>query len=77
MDVDKILNRYNLERKNATRYIDAITRLNQSDTAEEIGVSRQTVSRYKNAFKEMTDNERTLLIAALTQEKLFEQAAER
>ena len=77
MDVDKILNRYNLERKNATRYIDAITRLNQSDTAEEINVSRQTVSRYKDAFQEMTDSERTLLIASLTQQKLFEQAAER
>ncbi len=77
MDVDKILDRYNLERENATNYVDAITRLNQSDTAEEIGVSRQTVSRYKDAFKEMTDSERTLLIAALTQEKLFEQAAKR
>jgi ACT domain-containing protein len=77
MDVDKILNRYNLERKNATKYIDSITKLNQSDTAKEIGVSRQTVSRYKDAFKEMTDSERTLLIASLTQEKLFEQAAER
>ncbi|WP_181685071.1 helix-turn-helix domain-containing protein [Halorhabdus salina] len=76
MDVDKILNRYNLKRKNAARYIDAITRLNQTQTAEETGVSRQTVSRYKNAFQEMTRQERLLLIATLTQEKLLEQNTE-
>jgi len=75
MDVDKILNKHNLDRDTATRYIDAITRFNQSETADEINVSRQTVRRYKDAFTEMSQRERTLLLASLTQENLFEQVA--
>ena len=76
MDVDEILHKYNLERDTATRYIDAITRFNQSETAEEVNVSRQTINRYKNAFQEMNAQERLLLTATLTQEKLLEQATE-
>lgn len=76
MEVDRILNKYDLPKDNAARYIDAITRMNQSETAEEIGVSRQTVNRYKNVFAEMSQRERTLLIASLAQDQLLEQAAE-
>jgi len=72
MEVDEILDKYNLDRDTATRYIDAITRSNQSETAEKIGVSRQTINRYKSSFSEMDQRERTLLTAALTQEKLLE-----
>jgi response regulator of citrate/malate metabolism len=76
MDVDKILNKHNLDRDTATRYIDAITRFNQSETADKINVSRQTVRRYKDAFQEMNAQERLLLISSLTQEKLLDHATE-
>lgn len=76
MDVDNILTNYNLERDTAAKYIDAIVRMNQSETADEIKVSRQTINRYKNAFSEMNHRERSLLIASLTQEKLLEQLTE-
>jgi predicted DNA-binding protein (UPF0251 family) len=74
MKVDEILDKYNLERETATRYIDAITQMNQSETAEEVEVSRQTVNRYKNAFAQMKSEERSQVIASLTQERLLEQA---
>jgi len=74
--LDEILDKYNLERETATRYIDAITRLNQTQTAEEVEVSRQTINRYKNAFSEMNPMERSQVIASLTQGKLLEQALE-
>jgi DNA-binding XRE family transcriptional regulator len=76
MKVDEILGKYNLERETATLYIDAITQMNQSETAEEVEVSRQTVNRYKNAFAKMKPQERSLIIASLAQEKLLEQATE-
>lgn len=76
MEVDEILDKHRLTRDNAKQYIDAITRLNQSKTADEIGVSRSTISRYKNAFQDMTDRERALLIASLLQEKLLEHYTE-
>jgi DNA-binding XRE family transcriptional regulator len=66
MEVDKLLKKYSLTRDTATQYIDAITRKNQTQTAEELGVSRDTVNRYKNAFREMTRIERSLIIATLT-----------
>ena len=77
MMVDEILEKYNLERENATRYIDAITQMNQTQTAEEVGVSRQTVNRYKNAFSQMNTDERSQIIASLAQEKLLERVSER
>ncbi|AZH26679.1 hypothetical protein [Haloplanus aerogenes] len=76
MEADRILNEYDLSKETAARYIDAITRMNQSETAEEIGVSRQTVNRYKNVFAEMTAQERSLLIASLAQDQFLEQATE-
>jgi len=76
MDVDEILDKYNLDRDTTTQYIDAITRFNQSETADEVNVSRQTINRYKNTFQEMDAQERTLLIAALSQEKLLEDVAD-
>ena len=72
MDTGKILEKHGLTRDNTTRYIDAIIRSNQTQTAEEINVSRDTVNRYKNAFASMTEQERALLLAALFQEKLLE-----
>jgi len=76
MEADRILNKYDLSKETAAQYIDAITRMNQSETAEEIEVSRQTVNRYKNVFAEMNAQERSLLIASLAQDKLLEQATE-
>lgn len=75
MEPDQILSKYSLTRENAAAYIDTITRKNQSQTAEEIGVSRDTISRYKREFSEMTDEERAQVIASLIQEKFLEEAA--
>jgi len=77
MKIQTILEEYGLSRENAGNYVDAITRMNQTQTAEELGVSRDTVNRYKNAFEKMTAQERLLLISSLTQEKLLEQVLER
>ena len=74
MDVDEILEKYKLEQDTVTRYINAITHSNQSETAEEVDVSRQTINRYKNAFAQMKPEERLLIISTLTQQKLLEQA---
>ena len=76
MSIKQVLEKYGLSREIAARYIDAITRSNQTQTAEELDVSRDTVNRYKNAFQEMNAQERLLLISTLTQEKLLDQAAE-
>lgn len=69
MTVDEILEKYNLTRETTAAYIDAIVRLNQSDTADEIDVSRQTINRYKTTFREMTAEERLAVIAALAQDQ--------
>jgi len=75
MNTEQILQKYGLTRDTATQYIDAITRSNQTETAEELDVSRDTINRYKNAFSKMKPKERTLLIATLLQEKLLQNAA--
>ncbi|WP_336328305.1 hypothetical protein [Halovenus sp. HT40] len=76
MDTQTVLEEYGLSRETAAKYIDAITRSNQTQTAEELNVSRDTINRYKNAFSEMNAQERLLLISTLTQEKLLNQATE-
>jgi DNA-binding CsgD family transcriptional regulator len=76
MNLNQILEKYGLTRRTTTEYINAITRMNQTQTADELGVSRDTINRYKNAFQKMTAQERTLLIASLAQDKLLEQATE-
>jgi len=76
-EVDDLLSKYSLTRDNATAYIDCIVRMNQTQTAEETSVSRDTVNRYKKAFGAMNSVERAKLISSLTQEKLLEQASER
>ncbi len=69
--IDKILDDYGLTRETTAKYIDAIVRLNQTDTAEAIGISRRQVSRYKDAFQQMTAQERLTVISALAQERLL------
>lgn len=76
MDVDQVLEKYGLSRDTTTAYIDAISRMNQTQTAEELDVSRKTINRYKHAFRKMTRIERSLIISTLTQEALLERAAE-
>ena len=76
MDLNTILEKYGLSKDTAKEYITTITYLNQTKTAEEIGVSRDTVNRYKNAFAQMKPEERSLIIASLAQERLLEQATE-
>jgi len=73
---EQILSEYSMTRETAANYVDAITRSNQTQTAEELDVSRDTVNRYKNAFAEMNPQERVLLISTLTQEKLLQKATE-
>ncbi|WP_128906775.1 hypothetical protein [Halorubrum amylolyticum] len=71
----EILDKYGLTRETVTHYIDAITRMNQTQTAEELDVSRDTINRYKKQFSKMDAQERLLLISNLTQEKLLDQGA--
>lgn len=67
----KILDKYGLTRETVTEYIDAITRMNQTQAAEELSVSRDTINRYKKQFSKMDAQERLHLISSLTQEKLL------
>jgi len=76
MDTQTILEEYGLTRETTSKYIDAITRSNQTQTAEELEVSRDTINRYKNAFSKMKTEERLLLISTLTQDKLLQYASE-
>jgi len=48
--------------------------MNQTQTAEELDVSRDTINRYKKQFAEMDAQERLHLISSLTQEKLLNQS---
>ena len=76
MDTKTILEEYGLTRETTSKYIDAITRSNQTQTAEELEVSRDTINRYKNAFAEMSQRERTLLITSLAQDQLLDYVAD-
>jgi len=76
MDSETILEKYSLTRDTAAQYIDAITQMNQTETAEQLQVSRDTIHRYKNAFGRMKPEERSLIIATLLQEKLLEEHTE-
>jgi len=70
-ETNRLLEKYSLTASTAAQYIDAITRMNQTQTADELDVSRDTVNRYKNAFDRMTPQERSQLIIQLTQNNLF------
>lgn len=72
--VDDLLEKYSLTRDNAAAYIDAIVRMNQSETADEVELTRQTVNRYKNAFAQMEAEERAFLVASLFDERWRELA---
>ena len=72
-ETDEILEKYSLTPSTAAQYIDAIVRMNQIQTADKLGVSRDTVNRYKNAFDRMSPEERSHLIILLTQHNLFDQ----
>lgn len=74
--VDELLDDYGLTKANTVKYIDAIVRLNQTKTAEEIEISRRQISRYKDAFQQMTPQERLTVISALAQEHLLADAAQ-
>lgn len=77
MDIDTILDRYNLTRDTARKYIDTIVRFNQSQAADEADVSRRTFNNYQRALREMTDTERAALISALAHETLIEHITDR
>lgn len=57
-----------MERETAKRYVEAIIRLNQTETAEEIEVARQTVQNYKKAFSEMSQGKRAFVLHKLVEE---------
>lgn len=67
--VDDLLEQHSMTRDNAVAYIDAIVRKNQTETADETGLTRQTVNRYKKAFAQMDAEERAFLIASLFDER--------
>ncbi len=69
-----VLSKYSLTEEVAAEYVHSITYRNQTETAEELDVSRDTINRYKNQFAEMTAEERLLLISALTQDQLLDTA---
>lgn len=68
--VEDLLQKYSLNRSTAEKYVDATVRLNQVETAEEIGVSREWVRQYKNKFEEMKSMERAVLISELMKERV-------
>ncbi len=72
-DVEEILSRYGLDREMAMEYVDAIVRMNQSEAADEVDVSRMTIQRYKEKFGEMRESERAFLISYLSAEKYSSQ----
>jgi hypothetical protein len=76
MNADQLLEKYGLTRETTQQYIDTITRMNQTQTADELNVSRDTINRYKNAFQEMNAQERTLLITTLAQDKFLQHTTE-
>ena len=76
MKVDQILEKYGIAKDTTTQYIDAITRSNQTEAAEELDVSRDTINRYKKAFSSMDPVERLQLISTLAQNKLLEKTSE-
>lgn len=70
--VDDILSKYGLTRETAQRYIDGVVRLNRSQTADELNMSGDTMHRYKRAFQQMSEQERTIVIAKLFLDELVE-----
>lgn len=76
-DVDDLLARHGLTRDTAAAYIDAIVRMNQTEAADDIELSRPTINRYKNEFDDMTAEERAFLIATLFDERWRELVGER
>jgi len=72
MPVDEILEHYSLTCDTARKYIDAIVQHNQSNAADDAGVSRQTVNAYQRTFCQMTDLERAAIISALAHDTLVE-----
>lgn len=77
MEVDDVLKKYGLTRDTAQKYIDTITRLNQTQAAKEAQVSGDTINRYKKAFQKMTPTERSLIITSLAQDQLLKETSER
>ena len=73
--VDEILKRYSLQRSTARRYVEAVTMGNGKEAAQQIGVSRRTVTNYKQGFKAMSRPERAIVLSQLTKE-LYDEAAE-
>jgi len=74
--VDEILKRYSLQRDTARRYVEAVTMGNGKEAAEQIGVSRRTVTNYKHGFKAMSRGERAIVLSELMQERYDEVAEE-
>lgn len=68
-ELDRILSKHGLTRANTVNYIDAVIRMNMSRASAEIGVSTDTVHRYKRAFANMTAEERAFLITTLFDER--------
>lgn len=70
--VDELLIKYGFRKKNREKvkhFIDSIVRQNQVETAEEVGVSKNTIASWKKKLGEMTEKERAFLIYNLMDEK--------
>lgn len=78
LSVDEILDEYNLTRAAAATYVDAITRLNQTQTAEVVGVDVRTINqKHKKAFNAMSAAERAMVIASVMRDRTYDLLAER
>lgn len=70
--------KYNLTRAAAAAYVDAITRLNQTQTAEVVGVDVRTINqKHKKAFAAMSAAERAMVIASVMRDRTYDLLAER
>jgi hypothetical protein len=75
MDTENILEQYGLTQEITAHYIDAITRMNQTQTAENSMSAATRLTATKTPSKKWT-HKNAPLISNLTQDKLLHQATE-
>jgi hypothetical protein len=66
---ERILNKHGMTEKTALKYVDGVVRRNNVETAEIMNMSDETVKRYKDKFDRMSETERWIVIAELSQRK--------
>jgi hypothetical protein len=66
---ERILNKHGMTKETALKYVDGVVRRNNVETAEIMDMSDETVKRYKDKFDRMSETERWIVIAELSQRK--------